>query len=91
MTKRTEVFILGQKYILKGEASPQYMDELAQFVDSRIREVLKNSPTISPLKATIIASLNIADELFKIREKEKKILDYVNETAQALEIIFSDE
>ena len=46
MTKSTEVFILGQKYILKGEAPPQYMNELARFVDARIREVLKNSPTI---------------------------------------------
>ncbi len=91
MMKGIEVYILGQKYLLKGEGSPQYMKELAEFVDSKIREVLKNSPNMPPLKAAIIASLNITDELFKLRDQQKAIIDYVNEKAEALSLLFSDE
>lgn len=91
MIKSTEVYILGQKYIIKGEASPQYMNELAKFVDASIREILKNSPSTPPLKAAILASINMADELFKLKKKEKYLLDYVNEKTAALELIFSEE
>ncbi|MCX7793956.1 MAG: cell division protein ZapA [Thermodesulfovibrionales bacterium] len=89
--KSTEVYILGQKYLLKGDASPEYMNELARFVDSRIREILKNSPNMPPLKAAILASLNISDELFKLKEREKDILKFVKERTDALEFIFSEE
>lgn len=91
MIKSTEVYILGQKYVLKGDASPEYMNELARFVDSKIREILRNSPNMPPLKAAILASLNITDELFKLREREKNILNFVKERTEDLEFIFSEE
>lgn len=91
MNRSTEVHILGQKYVIKGNASPEYMSELARFVDSRIRDILKNSPNMPPLKAVILAALNISDELFKLREREKNILDFVKEKTKALAFIFSED
>ena len=68
-----EVYILGQKYVLKGEGSPEYIRELADFVDGKLKEVYSLSPNITPLKASILASLNIADELHKIRDEYNSI------------------
>lgn len=68
-----EVYILGQKYVLKGEGSPEYIRELADFVDGKLKEVYALSPNITPLKASILASLNIADELHKIRDEYNSI------------------
>ena len=68
-----EVHILGQKYVLKGEGSPEYIRELADFVDSKLKEVYALSPNITPLKASILASLNIADELHKITDEYNSI------------------
>ena len=68
-----EVHILGQKYVLKGEGSPEYIRELADFVDSKLKEVYALSPHITPLKASILASLNIADELHKITDEYNSI------------------
>jgi len=86
-----EVSILGQKYILKGEGSQEYLKELANFVDSRIKEILKDAPNMPPLKAAILASINISDELFKLKERERALIDYVNKKTELLESIFSDE
>ncbi len=86
-----EVSILGQRYILKGKDSPEYMKTIAGFVDSKMREILKESPNMPPLKAAILACLNISDELFKLKQRERVVIDYINEKAKSLEFIFSDE
>lgn len=68
-----EVHILGQKYILKGDASVDRIKQLADFVDKHIKEVYARSTNITPLKATILASLNIADELHRIKNEYNSI------------------
>ncbi|MBA4349554.1 MAG: cell division protein ZapA [Thermodesulfovibrio sp.] len=68
-----EVYILGQKYLIRGEESPEYIKQLAAFVDEKLREVYSNSPGITPLKAAILTSLNIADELHRTKNKYDSI------------------
>ncbi len=86
--KSTDIYILGQKYTIRGDASEEYMKRLADFVDEKIREVLKHSPTLPPIKATIIASINITDELFKLKMKEKELLNLLEEKTSAIHSIF---
>jgi cell division protein ZapA len=62
-----EITILGQKYLIKGNSSKEYMRQLADFVDSKIREVYRRSPGTTPLKAAILTALVLSDELHKIR------------------------
>jgi cell division protein ZapA len=64
-----EVTILGQNYLLKGDVSKDYMRHLAEFVDTRIREVYRRSPGTTPLKASILTALMLADELHKVRKE----------------------
>ena len=83
-----EVTILGQKYTIKGDASEDYIKGLASFVDERLKEVHNSSPGISPLKAAILASLNIADELHKLKEAQENITKNIEERANALTGLF---
>ncbi len=64
-----EINILGQKYVVKGEDSPEYIRELAAMVDGKLKEVYSGSPSITPLKASILAALTLADELQKLRKE----------------------
>ncbi len=68
-----EVHILGQKYIIKGDESPEYLMQLAEFVEEKLREVYATAPRITPLKAAILTALNISDELHKIKKDHKSI------------------
>ncbi|MBF0558145.1 MAG: cell division protein ZapA [Nitrospirae bacterium] len=69
-----EVHILGQRYIIKGDTeSPEYLIQLAEFVDGKLKEVYSTAPHITPLKAAILAALNIADELHKIKKDHRTI------------------
>src|SRR5262245_24208369 len=57
-----QVEIYGQSYNLRGEGDSTYLQELAGFVDRRMREVGEATATVDSLKVAILAALNIADE-----------------------------
>jgi cell division protein ZapA len=83
-----EVNILGQNYTIKGDASEEYMKKLAAFVDMKLKEVHNSSPNIAPLKAAILVSLNIADELYKVRAEHEKAATEIEEKANVLTGLF---
>ncbi|HYV84436.1 MAG TPA: cell division protein ZapA [Patescibacteria group bacterium] len=57
-----QVEIYGQSYNLRGEGATAYLQELASYVDRRMREVAEATATVDSLKVAILAALNIADE-----------------------------
>lgn len=67
----TEVEIYGQTYNVRGEGNPDYLTELARFVDARMREVAAEVATIDPMKIAILAALNIADEFSRYRKQRE--------------------
>jgi len=83
-----EVTILGQKYTIKGDAPEDYIKGLASFVDEKLKEVYNASPGISPLKAAILASLTIADELHKFKEDQENLTKNIEERTNALTGLF---
>ncbi len=64
------VEIFGEEYRIKGIKEPDYVYKLASFVDKKMREVAANTQLTSTNKIAILAALNIADELYKTREKQ---------------------
>lgn len=83
MTK-TEVYIMGQKYTVKGEASEEHMQFLARYVDENIKTVLGKSPGLSPLNAAILAAFNMADELHSLKGLEEKLKKFIDEETEKL-------
>lgn len=72
------VTIYGSEYTLKGDADPEYVREVARFVDERMQEVAGKVSAAALGKVAILAAVNIADEL--LREKRLRL-----ETEAALE------
>jgi cell division protein ZapA len=67
----TGVEIFGQTYNVRGDGDPDYLLELARFVDSRMREVAAQVATVDPMKIAILAALNIADEFSRYRRQRE--------------------
>jgi len=68
-----KVKIYGTEYPIKGDSELEYIKQVAEYVDNKMREVNKIAPEISTLKVAILAALNIADELFKERINSEKL------------------
>jgi len=67
-----QVQIFGHSYTIRGEADQAYILSVAAYVDRKMREVTEKLPVESLSKVAILASLNIADELFKERAQREK-------------------
>lgn len=74
-----QVQILGHQLPIRGEADPSYILELAEYVDLKMREVTQKMPVAAVSKVAILASLNIADELFKERANKQGVGSDVND------------
>ena len=64
-----QVEIFGQTYSVRADGDPAYIQELAGFVDRKMREVSEYAPTVDSAKIAILAALNISDEFHQFRVK----------------------
>ena len=67
--ERVEFEILGQKYTVRSEASPEYVRKLVDYLDATLRDLDPGGGGQEPTKLSILAALHVTDELFRARER----------------------
>lgn len=73
------VDIYDQVYTLRG-TDPDHIVRLAATVDEKMRAVAAHGSTVDSLRVAVLASLNIADELFQVRARYEALARSVGET-----------
>lgn len=68
--KAFEVKILNQKFLLQTDSDERYVRKVADFVNEKIFNIQKKTSSVSTLNVAILAAINIADDLFKIKRKK---------------------
>lgn len=66
-----KIKINGTEYAIKSEEAEKHIRRVAGYVDEKMKEISKDVPIKTQHKIAVLAALNIADELYK--EKEKAI------------------
>jgi len=85
-----KVRIYGAEYSIRGEADANYIKAIAEYLDSKMRDVDKNVRVDSSLKVAILASLNIANELFRERQEKIQLEDKLKELNALIDRQISD-
>ena len=85
MTERSRVdlTLLGQPLIIRTEAAPEYLRTLAAFIEERVT-ALRQSGVRDTMMALTLAALDIADELFRLRDEGVRREEEVGERLGAL-------
>jgi cell division protein ZapA len=68
-----KIDIFDQTYNVNAEQNEQYVKNLADYVDGKMREVANATRTVDSLKVAVLAALNIADELYSLRDRQKEL------------------
>jgi len=68
-----KIEIYDQVYNVNGDQDEKYLRELAAYVDGKMRSVAEATRMVDSLKVAVLAALNIADEMFTIRQKQEEI------------------
>jgi len=85
------VNIYGHEYTLRGEADAEYVEKVAGFVDRKMAEVAESSGTMSTTKIAILAAINVADELFRERQKRHEALATLDEKTGQIAHLLDEE
>ena len=86
-----EVEIYKDSYKIVNDASPKYTQSLAKYVDEKMKDISQTTSTVSSMKVAVLAALNIADELFKVKRElktEKEVIE--KETDSLYQLIQSN-
>ena len=77
------VKVLGQEYIIKTSADPQYIKEVANYVNQKMDEIKESGIDSSSqqLKISVLACMNITDELFGLKSKSSNVISKVEDSA----------
>jgi len=67
-----KVVIYNQTYSLRSDHGPEYIRELAGYVDKRMNEIARATMTVDSLRVAILAAIQIADELYQARDDMKE-------------------
>lgn len=69
-TIRVEIY--NQTYSIRSDGDSEYLMQLADFVDSRMREISSGTLTVDSLKVAILAALHIADEFHRLKQTHEQ-------------------
>jgi cell division protein ZapA len=64
--RKVNVELMGRTFTIKGDADPEYMAQVAGYVNDKIREMQKLTHG-DQTKLLLLTALNLADELFQAR------------------------
>ena len=96
MSSSKKIQIYGKTYSLKSSSSEVDAEEVAGYVDSKMRELATARSKTSTLDLAILAALNIAQELLELKgqaeakgeleeEKIQQLVDVLDKELQDLE------
>jgi cell division protein ZapA len=77
---RVTVHILGEEYVVKGKASSDHIRKLGTYVDEIMSEIQQRSPCLSTMQVAILAAVNIAAELHRVREDYDELLQLLQDS-----------
>ena len=96
MSSSKKIQIYGKTYSLKSSSSEVDAEEVAGYVDSRMRELATARSKTSTLDLAILSALNIAQELLELKgqaeakgeleeEKIQQLVDVLDKELQGVE------
>lgn len=82
-----QVMIEGKLMTLVGTDSPEYMKSVAEYIDNKNKELRsgENGKRMNVAMASILTSINVADDFFKEKERRESLERELETMKQKLE------
>ncbi len=88
----SKVEIMGREYTVRSDEGEEWVSQIAEYVNSKIKEVSENTKTISTLNIAILTALNIANDYFKLSEAQKQFKErFESSSTRLVRLIDSQE
>lgn len=76
---RVQVRIGDEEFVLRGEAAPEYMRQVAAVVDAKFSQLQATYRHVPRHRIAILTALHLADELERLRAENRELLALLEE------------
>lgn len=88
------VVIYDQEYFMRGDLNQEYIQKLAQYLDTKMRSIAERTRTVDTLRVAMLAALNVADEYHQLKARYEEVTLHMDqkvvEYTDALDEILKD-
>ena len=77
-----KISIYDQSYNVNADGNEEYLNELAAYVDGKMRFIAESTKMVDSVKVAVLAALNIADEMFATRKRQEELEGPLRERVQ---------
>lgn len=84
------VDILGENYLIRGEAEENYIKKVGRLVTQRMSELKSKSPKLEIKRLAVLTAINLADELLQersIQEEEDTDRESARRTSELISLL----
>ncbi|MGD0220956.1 MAG: cell division protein ZapA [Terriglobia bacterium] len=73
------VVIYDQVYFMRGDLNEEYIQKLAQYLDTKMRAIAERTRTVDTLRVAMLAALNVADEYHQLKARYEEVTQQVDQ------------
>jgi cell division protein ZapA len=84
LARLVEVTICNAQYTIKTDADEAYIQSIARYVNNKVEEIQNKTRSVSTMNVIILAALNIADDLFREKDKSHKQMKEIENRSRNL-------
>jgi len=86
MRRPVEVEIAGQRLVIRSDEGPRYVQELADYVDGQIQQLIPPGRSVLNLqRIALLVAIQLADELFREKDMHRRFRERVAAKLDAIE------
>ena len=82
MVQSVKVQIFNQTYTVHGDLDEKYVQQLAAYVDAKMRAIANMTSTVDTQKVATLAAMAIADELHSLKKERGEHEELLKEQAE---------
>jgi len=80
-----KILIFDREYHLKAKEGEEYLKAIVSYVDGKVKKIASSTNEKGREQISILACLNIADELYKLKEKNRKARERIRQLLERVE------
>ncbi len=73
------VVIYDQEYFMRGDLNQEYIQKLAQYLDTKMRSIAERTRTVDTLRVAMLAALNVADEYHQLKARYEEVTQHMDQ------------
>jgi len=84
MSAAHDIILMGREFRIRSEDDPERLQALADYVNAKIEALSDGKPNVASQHVLLMATLNLADELFKVRAEHERLTERIRASSRTL-------